>query len=124
MSGFKIGRGRPPKRSRFKKGQSGNPKGRPKGSRNFATEVNSQLRRPVVVKEGGVTKKVSKQEASAMALIGKAMQGDPRASGMLLAINEREAAHVEAAPPTKAELAILRRHLPRILRWISNDEEN
>jgi hypothetical protein len=34
---YEVGYGKPPKRSRFRKGVSGNRKGRPKGKRNFVT---------------------------------------------------------------------------------------
>jgi hypothetical protein len=34
---YNVGYGKPPVQTRFRKGQSGNPKGRGKGSRNFAT---------------------------------------------------------------------------------------
>ena len=38
-----AGYGKPPRHSRFKKGQSGNPKGRPRGSRNFSTDLKATL---------------------------------------------------------------------------------
>ena len=41
---YEVGRGKPPLHTRFKPGESGNPKGRPKGVRNFKTDVQATLR--------------------------------------------------------------------------------
>ena len=49
----KIGYGRPPVHSRFKPGQSGNPRGRPKGSLNFETDLKRTLQAPVTLNEWG-----------------------------------------------------------------------
>ena len=50
---YEVGYGRPPKDKQFKKGQSGNPKGRPKGSRNFRTDLQEELQMQVQVTENG-----------------------------------------------------------------------
>lgn len=44
---YKVGPGKPPKHTRFKPGQSGNPKGRPKGSQNVKTVLNKVGRESV-----------------------------------------------------------------------------
>lgn len=75
----KVGYGRPPKGGQFKPGQSGNPKGRPKGTRNFATDLISTLSSPVKVNRGGRVRNVSAQFATLMVLRDKALSGDPRA---------------------------------------------
>lgn len=80
----KIGYGRPPKRTQFVKGQSGNPKGRPKGAKNFATTLCKELNVRVPITENGSHKKVSKQEAIAKQLVNKSAAGDPRAMSMVL----------------------------------------
>lgn len=79
-----VGYCRPPKATRFKKGQSGNPKGRPKGSLNVATVFSKTLREKVVVNENGQRKTMSKLEAALKQLTNKAASGDTRALRLLL----------------------------------------
>jgi len=61
----KLGYGTPPRSGRFQKGKSGNPKGRPKGSRNLASIFRKVIYQKVEIKEGGVKKTVTKFEAVA-----------------------------------------------------------
>ena len=79
MSDDQVGYRNPPKHSQFKKGQSGNPKGRPKGRRNAMTDVLDVLKAPVRVKENGRQKTVSTQHAVLLRLREKALGGDQRA---------------------------------------------
>ena len=71
-----IGYKKPPDHTRFKKGQSGNPKGRPKGSKNFATVVDNTVNRPVSVSENGRRRTITKLEASLTQLFNKSASGD------------------------------------------------
>ena len=74
-----VGYGRPPKKNQFKPGQSGNPKGRPKGARNIANLVDQELDRKVAVTEDGKRRYLSKRQLAARQQVNKAAQGDPKA---------------------------------------------
>ena len=78
MSGSedRVGPGRPPKHSQFRKGQSGNPNGRPKGTLNVATVLEKILREKVVVNENGQRRTITKLEAALKQLVNKALMGD------------------------------------------------
>ncbi|QCI80353.1 hypothetical protein E6W36_15070 [Hankyongella ginsenosidimutans] len=65
--------------SRFKPGQSGNPKGRPKKAQNASTLIGAVLGERIPVRENGRTRKISKLEASLTQLANKAAAGDVRA---------------------------------------------
>jgi hypothetical protein len=80
----KVGYGNPPKHTQFEKGKSGNPEGRPKGSRNFATVLQDELKRRVPVTEDGKRKKITKREATAKQLANKAASGDLKAIPIVL----------------------------------------
>ncbi len=85
-SEYPVGYGKPPAYTRFKKGQSGNPKGRPKGSLNLATVLERTLRERVVVNENGRRIELTKLEAAIKQLVNKAALGDPTALRQLLAL--------------------------------------
>lgn len=83
---YTIGYKKPPKDTRFKPGRSGNSKGRPKGVRNFKTDVKRSLKERVRVRQGSKTRNVSSQEATLARLREKALAGDGRALDRFLAL--------------------------------------
>ena len=78
-TGTHVGYRSPPEATRFKKGVSGNPRGRPKGSLNVATVLTKTLRERVTITENGRRKTVTKLEAALKQLVNKAAAGDLRA---------------------------------------------
>jgi len=83
---YEVGYGRPPVHSRFQKGKSGNPRGRPKGSTNHLMLLRRVLDQKVTVTENGKTRDITKIEAAMTQLLNKAAQGDPRAFETLLKV--------------------------------------
>jgi hypothetical protein len=83
---YDIGYGKPPRHSRFQKGQSGNPRGRPSGSKNLSTLLSEALNEPVIVTENGKRRKISKRQAVITQLVNQSAKGDWRAAKILLDI--------------------------------------
>ncbi len=75
----KVGYAKPPKHTRFTKGRSGNPKGRPTGSKNLATMVIEELTQPVAIVENGKRTKIPKIRAAVRQALNRAMVGDFKA---------------------------------------------
>ncbi len=73
---YEVGYGCPPKHTQFKKGQSGNPRGRPKSKKSSSTDVSQLLNEPVKVKTGGKARNMSPFEASFRKLAQRALNGD------------------------------------------------
>ena len=84
---YEVGYGKPPHHTRFKTGQSGNPRGRPSGAKNLSTLLNEALSEPVVVvTENGGRKRISKRQASFKQLVNEAAKGNWRALKLLVDI--------------------------------------
>ena len=81
---YDVGYAKPPSKTRFKPGQSGNPTGRPRGAKNLVTAIEDELRARVTVTENGRRKRVTKREVIAKRLVNCAAEGDLRAIPLLL----------------------------------------
>ena len=115
---YEVGFGRPPRHTRFKAGQSGNPKGKAKGAVNLATDVEDELAERIRIREGDKNLKVSKQRALVKALLARALKGDTRAAGLVLQLVKLISPNGETPPETAADLdsadvAIIERFLRR-----------
>jgi hypothetical protein len=82
----KGGYGRPPSDDRLKPGHSGNPNGRPKGARSLRSDFNKVLKKRVPIREGGKPRYARRQEIILLKLLAKALQGQTKAAGQLLAM--------------------------------------
>jgi hypothetical protein len=96
---YDVGYGKPPRHSRFQKGQSGNPRGRPSGSKNLSTLLSEALNEPVIVTENGKRRKISKRQAVITQLVNQSAKGDFRAAKILLDILHDIEARTESQPP-------------------------
>ncbi len=81
---YEIGYKKPPKQAQFQPGQSGNPKGRPKGSKNLATDLQEELGQKVVITEANKKQTVTKQRAMLKTMFAKALKGDARSATVLI----------------------------------------
>jgi hypothetical protein len=96
---YKVGWGKPPRRSQFKRGQSGNPKGSPRGSKSLSALFAKALSEPVVVNENGRRKKISKTEAMLKQLANKAALGDPQVAKFVFEQDSKSKGRLGDRPP-------------------------
>ena len=97
---YEIGYRKPPQQSRFKKGQSGNPKGRPRSSHNSGTLLREILSEPLEVRENGRVRRLTKKELLLRNTVVTAVTGDPRAREFLF--NHAPWLQKEFAEPKKS----------------------
>ncbi|CAM3762596.1 DUF5681 domain-containing protein [Polynucleobacter brandtiae] len=86
---YRVGYRSPPKKTQFKKGKSGNPKGRPTGSRSLQTILVEELKSTITINENGRSKTVKKGEVIAKQMVNKAMAGDHRAANLVLGVSQQ-----------------------------------
>lgn len=91
----KVGYGNPPKQHRWKKGTSGNPKGKVPGTKSLHTLIEQELDVVLEVTERGKKRKYTKRRVAAMRIVNKAVEGDDKSLTVLL---RREGNMSVAAP--------------------------
>jgi hypothetical protein len=112
-SNYQVGYAKPPQKTRFEKGKSGNPSGRVKGSKNVSKLLLQALSEPVMVNENGQRKRITKGEAMIKQLVNRGAAGDARSIQLLLAEMrnrlESEVSPDQTPPAAKDQLLMLQR---------------
>ena len=100
----KVGPGNPPLHTRFKPGQSGNPDGRPKGSKNFAALLDRELRRLVTVEVNGKPRRKPAQELIARRLTLDSMKGMHKAIELVMRLSTAAQPKEDSLPEATFEM--------------------
>lgn len=116
---YEVGYAKPPKSTRFKKGQSGNPKGRPKGATGVKASLKRELASQITIRERGRETKLSKAEVLAKSLTTDALKGDAKARLEILKLDDElfgesqagQESQIQPAAPEPVDFAILRHFL-------------
>lgn len=114
-SDYEVGYGRPPKATRFKPGQSGNPRGRPKGAKSIPALLEGELNRKLRVREGNRERMLTKRELLIRRLVANGVQKGGRDGELLLKLLASHAADADPASLPQAldaqDEAILQRFM-------------
>jgi uncharacterized protein DUF5681 len=121
-----VGYGKPPKNTRFKPGQSGNPAGRPKGPQTLVRDLREELEEAVTVRDGETERTLSRQRSILRSLTAKAIKGDTRATAMVFDLVQRL---IGAGPGAEFEIGdgpspreILAERIEKIRRSLDAEE--
>jgi predicted DNA-binding ribbon-helix-helix protein len=109
---YQVGYGKPPRHTRFTKGQSGNPKGRQPETKNLSSLLDQELNQRVVVAADGKRKAITKWRAFIKQLVDRAAAGDLRAGKLILDLysgteSRAEATSSQTADFTHADLKVI-----------------
>lgn len=128
---YEIGYGKPPRHTRFKPGQSGNPNGRKKGVRTFKTVLEEELYRPVSVQEGGKQRMRPILSVILRQALAKAAKGETRALMPIIPLVQRAGliggeepnVAIVQAPLSADEQALLREALAEVRAELTDAED-
>src|SRR5438132_11229599 len=100
---YVVGYRRHPVHSRFKKGQCGNPRGRPKRQRNARTVVEETLNQAIKIREGDRTRSISKRDAIYLRITNDAVSGNDKAQSKVIALMQSLGLHNDPQEETNRQ---------------------
>lgn len=88
-SKYSVGYGKPPQHTQFKKGRSGNPKGRPRHKMSFEDTLHTELSALISVQENGRSRRIPRLRALVKRAVAEALAGNIRYVELLVQILQR-----------------------------------
>lgn len=123
----KVGYKNPPKHGQFKKGESGNAKGRPKAAKGIKTLLAKELGSKITIGTDGQKRRVRRSEALIKGLVNDALRGKDRPRDTVLRYADaiEQAAQATRSQELSAEdRAILDRYFERRLVQLKRSQED
>jgi hypothetical protein len=114
-----------PDHTKFKKGQSGNPGGRPKGAKGIKTLLANELKASITIQQDGKKKRIRRSEALVKGLVNDALHGRDRPREKVLQYAdaiEQDRQHREAHELSAEDQSILDRYFERRLAALKRQE--
>jgi Family of unknown function (DUF5681) len=94
---YEVGKGRPPVETRWKSGQSGNSRGRPKRAKDRVSVFDDALNQKLTIQHKGSNRKVTVREGIVTNIIHQALNGDLKAIAFIIAREPEIARQANAA---------------------------
>ena len=116
-----------PDHTKFKKGQSGNPGGRPKGAKGIKTLLARELKASITIQQDGKKRRIRRSEALVKGLVNDALHGRDRPREKVLQYAdaiEHDCQQREAQELSAEDQAILDRYFERRLAHMKRQENN
>lgn len=105
---YEVGYGKPPKASQFKKGKSGNPFGRPRGTQSFRALVAKAMKRLVTVRGPNGARRITGMQALADNYAALAINGNLKAAQFLVHMLPPEFSEPTELPQTRVTVRFVR----------------
>ncbi len=123
----KVGYKNPPKHGQFKKGQSGNAKGRPRGAKGIKTLLAKELGSRITIGADGQQRRVKRSEALVKGLVNDALRGKDRPRDTVLRMAdqiEQDAQARQSRELSAEDQAILDRYVERRLKLLRRSQQD
>lgn len=123
----KVGYRNPPKHGQFKKGQSGNAKGRPRGAKGIKTLLAKELGSRITIGADGQQRRVKRSEALVKGLVNDALRGKDRPRDTVLRMAdqiEQDAQARQSRELSAEDQAILDRYVERRLKLLRRSQQD
>ncbi len=94
-SGYEVGYGKPPKANQFRKGRTGNPRGKRRGEENLVSVFKRHVLKRVKIKDGDTIRTITLAEAVILKNYNAALQKNPFAMGNIYRLAEESGEFVD-----------------------------
>jgi len=118
---YQVGYKKPPISTRFKPGQSGNPKGRPKKVKDLDKLLDNELSETIRFSDRGESRSASKREVLVKSLVNDAIKGDRAARKLVVELIQSHKS-IEGFEPDAADHQALMDFLRKSSREDSGEE--